>query len=143
MAYDLDYYKRQLRYKRQEIEKQRRKNGQIKEQISKLEWAYQRLANIKKNDNPNAEWVKSDSKLKYIAPNVQWRGNAKNKFDEKVKGDVKKTAKDFYKSIDQMQDEVGRALAKKRGELDSGSWLVNSLNRSIQWLDSTIRNWTN
>lgn len=143
MAYDLDYYKCQLHYKRQKSENQRKKNKQIRDEINSLEWAYRRLGNIKRDGSFSAAGVKNDSKLKYIAPNVQWRGNAKNKFDKKIKGDVKKAANDFYKSIDQMQDEVGRALAKKRGELDSGSWLVNSLNKSIQWLESTIRNWTN
>lgn len=39
MAYDLDYYKRQLRYKRQKIENQRKKNRQIRDEISSLEWA--------------------------------------------------------------------------------------------------------
>lgn len=143
MAYSLDYYKYQKRQTENQIRARRQKNAVIQQEINQLQNAYNKLGKIKKDNLNNALLVKNNSKLSKVAGNVQWRGNSKKQFDDVMKNQVSNAAKDFYSSIDAMQDEIGRALDRKRGEYDTGSQILNGLNRTWNNLSGIIRNWVN
>lgn len=143
MAYSLDDYKRFLRNKKNEIVNRREKNKKIKQEIDRLQKAYDDLMDIKRQSYPDAEYIKGQVKVNKLAPNVQWRGKAKNDFDKIVNNSAKDAAKSFFNSIDDMLDDVGTALYRKRGEYDTGISILNGLNSSKQWLEGIIRNWVN
>ncbi len=143
MGYTLDYYKNYLRNTLSKIEDRKKRNQKLKDEIAQLRKAYNRMHAIKCQNNPCADSVRDDSQLKKIAPDVKWRGKYKKDFDEILKDSVKKQAKDFDKSIDQMQDEIMRAIKKKEGEYDTGSFTLNTLNKTRTWLEGVVKNWTN
>ena len=143
MAYSLEYYKRKLQIQNSEIRNRKRKNQIIKQQVDELQRAYDKMKTIKSYAMPNANQIKKDVKLDSIAPGVAWRGHYKKSFDNVVKNDVKRASNDFYKSIDTMLDQIGTALSRKKGEYDTGIGALNALNRSKNWLEGVIRNWTN
>lgn len=143
MAYSLDYYKNQKRITENQIRDRRSKNQRILGEINQLQTAYNKLGNIKRNNAQNAQLIKDKAKLDKVAGSAQWRGNSKKQFDNVMNSQVKQAAKDFYSSIDAMQDEVGRALDRKRGEYDTGSQILNGLNRTLNNLAGIIRNWVN
>lgn len=143
MAYSLDYYKRSLRNKQNELNTRKAKNKKLKGEIERLEAAYEKLKRIKDNASPDAEYVKKQVKINKLAPDVAWRGKSKKDFDKIIDNEAEKAAKDFYKSIDRMLDQVGSELSRKRGSYDTGIGAVNALNKSINWLSGVIRNWTN
>lgn len=143
MAYSLDYYKYQKRQTENQIRDRRQKNAVIQQEITQLQNAYNKLGKIKRDNANNALLVKNNSKVDKVAGNVQWRGNSKKQFDNVMKNQVSNAAKEFYGSIDAMQDEIGRALDRKRGEYDTGSQILNGLNRTWNNLSGIIRNWVN
>lgn len=143
MAYSLAYYQQSLRNKRRELENRKAKNKKLAGEIERLENAYNKLKKIKKDASPDAEYIKKQVKVDKLAPNVAWRGKAKNDFDWIIDKDAKSAANEFYDKIDEMLDAVNTALSQKKGSYDTGLGVVNSLNRSISWLSGVIRNWTN
>lgn len=143
MAKSLDDYKSEKRSLENQIYYRRIKNNRIQGEISRLEAAYNKLGDIKKNNPDNAKKVKDNSKLKKVADNVEWRGKYKKQFDNAMNDRVSSAAKDFYDSIDEIQDEIGRALSDKKGEYDTGSQVLNGLNRAWNNVAGIIRNWVN
>ncbi len=143
MAYTLDYYKRQLRAKNTEIANRKAKNKKIKQEVDRLQRAYDKLMAVKRRNTPDAEFIKQQVKVDKLAPNVKWRGKYKNDFDNLVKNDAKDAAKEFFDSIDKMLDQVSKELYKKKGSYDTGIAALNALNRGKNWLEGVIRNWVN
>lgn len=143
MAYTLEYYKSRQRAVSAQIAARKSSNARIEQDIRALETAYNQLGKIKRSNASNAQEVKDNAKLSKVAGNVQWRGNSKKKFDSVMNDRVSNSARDFYNSIDAMQDEVGRALDRKRGEYDSGSSILNGLNKTFNNIAGIIRNWVN
>lgn len=143
MAYTLEYYKSRRRYVSAQIAARKFSNARIEQDIRALENAYNQLGKIKRSNAQNAQSVKDNAKLSKIAGDVQWRGHSKKEFDSVIKDQVSGSARDFYSSIDAMQDEVGRALDRKRGEYDSGSLILNGLNKTLNNITGIIRNWVN
>lgn len=143
MAYTLDYYKRQLRAKNTEIANRKAKNRKIKQEVDRLQRAYDKLMAVKRRNTPDAEFIKQQVKVDKLAPNVKWRGKYKNDFDNLVKNDAKDAAKEFFDSIDKMLDQVGKELYKKKGSYDTGIASLNALNKGKNWLEGVIRNWVN
>lgn len=122
------------------ISSRKAKNARISREIERLEIAYNKIKKIK---DGNAVVVKSEAKLNKVAGNVAWRGYSKNQFDSRMEDMVSPAAVEFYKSIDNILDEIGRALAKKRGEYDTGFSLFNELNKRFNEVVGTINNWFN
>lgn len=143
MAKSVDDYKAEQRRLENKIYNQKRHNEKIAREIARLEDAYNKLGKIKRDNTYNADLVRDKTNLKQVAGNVKWKGNHKNQFDYEMKWVTTSAAKDFFNSIDEMQDEIGRALAKKRGEHDYGVGILNGLNRAWNSVVMTIRNWTN
>ncbi len=143
MAKSLDDYKCEKRNLENQIYSQRKKNEKISGEIQRLEDAYKKLGKIKRDNAQNADKVRDNVKLKNVANDVAWRGQYKNQFDDVMNDYVKKAGKDFFNSIDEIQDEIGRALDQKRGEYDTGSRVLNGLNRAWNNVAGIIRNWVN
>lgn len=143
MAHTLNYYKSRQRYISAQISSRKAKNAKIQRDIRELESAYEQLGKIKRSNLQNAQTVRDQAKLSKVAGDVEWRGNYKKQFDSIMNDRVSRAARDFYNSIDAMQDEVGRALDRKRGEYDSGSLILNGLNKTLNNITGIIRNWVN
>ena len=143
MANTLDQYQRQRRQTENQIRERTSKNEALKREIDRLQKAYDQMGNIKKNNDVNASLVKSRAKGSYVAGNVAWRGQSKKEFDNIMKDQVEKEAKKFYKSIDDMQDEIGSALSRKKGEFNTGNSILNGLVKTWNYVNGVIRNWTN
>lgn len=143
MAKTLSDYKTEQTRLESQIASQRAKNNRIAGEINRLETAYNKLGNIKRNNASNAEQVRDNTKLNKVAGNVEWRGKYKDQFDNAIKDRATPAAKDFFDSIDEMQDEIGRALDRKRGEYNTGSSILNGLNRAWNNVAGIIRNWVN
>lgn len=143
MAKTLDDYKREQRDLERKIATRKSNNARISGEIKRLEAAYKKLGNIKSHNADNADKVRNDAKLNKVAGGVEWKGDSKNLFDDVMTYNVLPAAKDFYKSIDDIHDEIGRALDRKRGEYDTGIGILNGLNRSWNNVVGIIRNWVN
>lgn len=143
MEKTLDDYKWEKRNLESQISSRRARNNVIAGQISRLETAYNKLGNIKRHNPDNADKVRDNTKLNKVANDVEWRGKYKDQFDNAMKDRASPSAKDFFDSIDEMQDEIGRALSSKRGEYDTGSAILNGLNRAWNNVSGIIRNWLN
>lgn len=143
MAKTLDDYRSEKRRLEIQISNQRSKNARISGEIARLESAYKKMGKIKRDNADNADKVRDNSKLNKVAGNVEWRGKYKDQFDNAMKDRVAPSAKDFFNSIDEMQDEIGRALDRKRGEYNTGSSILNGLNRAWNNVSGIIRNWFN
>lgn len=139
----LDDYKAEKRSLEIQISNQRSKNERISGEISRLETAYNKMGKIKRDNANNAAKVRDNTKLNKVAGSVEWRGKYKDQFDNAIKDRASPAAKDFFDSIDDMQDEIGRALDRKRGEYDTGSSVLNGLNRAWNNVSGIIRNWFN
>ena len=140
MAYSLDYYRSWRNRISSQIADRRRKNNQLNSEISQLQTAYNKLKRIK---DDYASPIRNDVKRSKCVGDVRWRGQHKKEFDKVLDDNVKNDAKTFVNSIDAMLDEVGRAIHSKRSQLDSGSRVINSLQRTYSWISSEIRNLTN
>lgn len=143
MGHTLEYYKSQKLRTEIQIRDRQNSNARIQQEIKQLENAYNKLGRIKRSNQQNAQSVKDNAKLAKVAGNVQWRGNSKKQFDDVMKNQVTSASREFFNSIDAMHDEVGRALDRKRGEYDTGSLILNGLNRTLNNLTGIIRNWVN
>lgn len=143
MSKSLDDYKSEKRKLEIRISNRRKQNAKISREISRLQAAYEKMGRIKRENFDNANKVKDNTKLNKVAGNVQWRGKYKDQFDNAIKDRATPAAKDFFNSIDAMQDEIGRALDKKRGEYNTGSSILNGLNRAWNNVSGIIRNWVN
>ena len=143
MAKSLDDYKSEKRSLEIQISNRRSQNARISGEISRLQAAYDKMGKIKRDNLDNADKVKDNTKLNKVAGNVQWRGKYKDQFDNAMKDRATPAAKDFFDSIDAMQDEIGRALDRKRGEYNTGSSILNGLNRAWNNVAGIIRNWVN
>lgn len=143
MAKTLDDYKLEKRNLEAQISSQKAKNKIIGEEIRRLETAYNKLGNIKRNNENNADKVRDNTTLGKVADNVEWRGKYKDQFDNAMKDRATPSAKEFFNSIDDIHDEIGRALSRKRGELETGSIILNRLNRTWNNVVGIIRNWVN
>lgn len=143
MEYTLDYYKNKRWQTERQINDQKSKNASIQQQIEQLEAAYDQLGNIKRFNQQNAQAVIDKAKLSKVADGVEWRGDFKKQFDSVMNNQVSQAARDFYNSIDEIHDEIGTALDRKRGEYDTGSQILNGLNRSWNYFTGIIRNWVN
>ena len=143
LEYSLDYYKSRKRQTEREINSRRAQNQRIQNEIDELEAAYRKLGAIKRTNYNNADSVRDSSKASKITNNVQWRGKTKNQFDDFLNNQLKNAGKSFYDSIDKMQDEIGTAIANKKGQLSTGIGILDKLNKTWNWLGGVIRNWTN
>lgn len=143
MAKTLDDYKLEKRNLEAQISSQKAKNKKIGEEIRRLETAYNKLGDIKRNNENNADKVRANTTLDKVANNVEWRGKYKDQFDNAMKDRATPSAKEFFNSIDDIHDEIGRALSRKRGDLETGSSFLNSLNRTWNNVVGIIRNWVN
>ena len=143
MAYTLEYYKRKKIKVENEIRNIRSKNQNTMQEIERLKEAYDKLGKIKRYNEQNAQQVLEKAKYSNLISDAQWRGRSKKEFKSETKNGVSKSARKFYNSIDDVQDEIGRALDQKRGELNSGSITLNSLNKLNNKIYGIIRNWTN
>ena len=143
MAKSLEDYRLEKRRLEIRISNQKSRNARISGEISRLQAAYDKLGRIKRTNADNAEKVREKTKLNKVAGNVQWRGKYKDQFDNAMKDRATPAAKEFFYSIDDMQDEIGRALDKKRGEYNTGSYILNGLNRAWNDVTGIIRNWFN
>lgn len=139
----LDDYKWERQDLENKIYNRRIKNQRIAGEISRLQAAYNKLGDIKRNNIESAEKVKNNTKLNKVANDVAWRGKYKDRFDRVMKDSATPAAKDFFDSIDEIHDEIGRALSAKRGEYDTGSTILNGLNRAWNNVVGIIRNWGN
>lgn len=143
MAKQLSYYQQRRTALEKQIRSIKKKNQKISAEIDRLEEAYNKLGKIKRDNEHNADKVRDMTKLKKVAGDVKWRGKNKNDFDDIMDDKASPAAKDFFRSIDEMHDEVGKALYKKKGELQSGSTTLNVLNKTYQNVKGIIKNWTN
>ena len=143
MAKTLADYKAELKELERKITARREKNNKLAGEISRLETAYNKMGQIKRHNDNNADKVRDDTKLKKVAKDVEWKGKLKDQFDAVMDDSAPPAASDFFNSIDEMHDEIGRALSNKRSEYDTGSSILNGLNRSWNAVSSTIRNWIN
>ncbi len=143
MAKTLNDYKKEKQNLENQISSRKAKNKQISGEINRLQTAYNKLADIKRNNYNNAEKVKNNTKLVKVADKVEWRGQYKDRFDNAMKDIATPAAKAFYDSIDAIHDEIGKALSNKRGEYNTGSSILNSLNKSWNNVTGIIRNWVN
>ena len=143
MAKSLDDYKAEESSLVRQISSRKKKNKKIKEEIDRLKDAYEKLGRIKRKNAENADLVRDKTKLNKVAKKVAWRGEYKDRFDYSMKYCATPAAKDFFESIDDMQDEIGKALDKKQAEYDSGIGILNGLNKAWQAVSGTIRNWGN
>ncbi|MBE5872845.1 MAG: DUF5082 domain-containing protein [Lachnospiraceae bacterium] len=143
MAKSLDDYKSEKKSLENQISSRKSKNARISREIARLEDAYNKMGKIKRNNDNNADKVRDNTKLNKVAGNVEWRGKYKDQFDNAMKDRATPAAKDFFDSIDAMQDEIGRALDKKRGEYNTGSSILNGLNKAWNNVSGIIRNWVN
>ena len=143
MAKSLEDYKSEKRSLERQIADRRRQNARISGEIQRLEAAYDKMGRIKLSNYDNADKVRDLTRLDKVAGNVKWRGNYKDQFDNVIKDWAVPAAKDFFNSIDEMQDEIGRALDRKRGEYNTGSAILNGLNRAWNDVSGIVRNWFN
>ncbi len=143
MAKTLEDYKGEKRSLEGQISSRRAHNERIAQEIERLEKAYNKLGDIKRHNWDNADKVRDNTKLDKVAGNVAWRGKYKDQFNNAMKDRATPAAKDFFKSIDDMHDEIGSALSRKRGEYDTGSSILNGLNRAWNNVSSIISNWVN
>ena len=143
MAYTIDYWRRQKIIKEQQRRNQKSKNDRIKSEISELEKAYNKVAQLKNQANVSASTIRKKVKHDALAKDLKWRGKSKNDFDKKVKDGVKNAADKYYLSIDAVQDEIGRAIDSKRREYSTGIALLDGINRSLININGIIRNWFN
>lgn len=143
MAKTLDDYRWEKSSLEEKIRARKSKNAIISSEISRLETAYNKLGNIKHHNLYNADKVRDDTKLKKVAKDVAWRGKYKDQFDNAMKDRATPAAKDFFESIDEMHDEIGRALDAKRGEYKTGSIVLDGLNKAWNNVAGIIRNWVN
>lgn len=143
MAVTLDSLQSQLSNLVNDIHYRRQKNNTLRAEINELQKAYDKIGNIKKNNQNNANRIKNEVKLSKIAGGVAWKGQAKKEFDNIINNEVKNAANEFYNSIDRIQDEIGRILRQKKGEYDTGVGALNWLNRSYNNVYWQIRNWVN
>ena len=143
MAKNLDDYKAERKSLEYKISTQKSKNKSILKDVEVLEKAYDDLGKIKSENPSNADLVRDKTQLKKVAGDVAWRGWYKDMFDYDMKNSATPAAKDFYKSIDKIHDEIGKALDKKRKEYSTGIGIVDGLNRLLININGTIRNWTN
>lgn len=139
----LDDYKAEKRDLEGQISSRTAANERIAGEISRLERAYNKLGDIKRNNLYNADKVRANTKLDKVADNVEWRGKYKDLFDNAMKDGATPAAGDFFDSIDAIHDEIGSALSSKRGEYDTGSSILNALNRAWNNVAGIIRNWFN
>ncbi len=140
MAYDLSYYQRRRITLNNQISDRRRKNQQIQREIDRLQTAYDNLKRLKNNE---ADSLRRDVKLKNCGNGLSWRANSKTNFDNHVNNDLKKSADHYYSDIDRMLDNIGKTIGRKKGDIDYGNSLINSWNRTLQSVISTINNWFN
>lgn len=143
MAHKKEYYEKEKRKLEKQIREIKGKNNKVLSEVRELEKAYNKLGRIKRSNANNAALVKTNSSLSKVAGNVKWKGKAKEKFDKYMKSDVSSAANKFYQSIDRMHDEVGRALDRKRGELNTGVGGLDILNKKLNKVMGFIRNLTN
>ena len=143
MAKTLDDYKAEKRSLEIQIANRKKQNERISGEISRLETAYNKMGKIKRDNAYNADKVRDNTKLNKVAGDVEWRGNYKDQFDKTMKDRATPAAKEFFDSIDDMHDEIGKALDRKRGEYDTGFSILNGLNRSWNNVTGIIRNWFN
>lgn len=143
MAKTLDDYKSEQISLENQISSRRARNERIAGEVRRLETAYNALGDIKRNNINNADKVRDNTKLKKVADNVEWRGKYKDQFDNAMKDRATPSAKDFFDSIDDIHDEIGRALSSKRGEYDTGFSILNDLNRAWNNVTGIIRDWVN
>ena len=143
MAKSLEDYKSEKRSLERQIANRRNQNARISGEIRRLEAAYDKMGKIKRSNYDNADKVRDNTKLDKVAGNVKWRGKYKDQFDNAMKDRATPTAKDFFNSIDEIQDEIGRALDRKRGEYNTGSSILNGLNRAWNDVSGIVRNWFN
>ncbi len=137
MAYSLDYYKKQEKKVMAQIQREKKSNKKLDDEIDELQRAYDKLGKIKRN---HAQSVKDMAKLDKIAGDAKWRGHEKNKFDDTVNDHVKKDAKRFYESIDAIQDEIGKAIDKKKGQKYNKLGVISNLNKTLINIRGSIRN---
>lgn len=95
MAKTLDDYKWEKRNLESQISSRRAKNDRIAGEIRRLETAYNKLGDIKRNNYNNADKVRDNTKLNKVANDVQWRGKYKDQFDNAMKDRATPSAKDF------------------------------------------------
>lgn len=143
MAKTLDDYKLEKRSLEIKITDRIAKNKKILEEIARLEVAYNKMGRIKRDNPDNADKVKTKTKISNVAGNVEWKGEYRDLFDDTMKCMTTPAAKKFFNSIDAMQDEIGKALDKKRGEYNTGSSILNGLNKAWNNVMGIIRNWVN
>ncbi len=143
MAKSLEDYKSEKRSLERQIANRRNQNARISGEIRRLEAAYDKMGKIKRSNYDNADKVRDNTKLDKVAGNVKWRGKYKDQFDNAMKDRATPAAKDFFNSIDEIQDEIGRALDRKRGEYNTGSSILNGLNRAWNDVSGIVRNWFN
>lgn len=143
MAVTIDSLNSQLSNIVNDIYNRRQRNNALQAEINELQKAYDKLGNIKKNNQNNANRIKNEAKLNKLAGGVAWKGQSKKDFDNVVNNEVKNAVNEFYNSIDRMQDEIGRIIGQKKGELDSGIGAINWLNRRYNDVYWQIRNWGN
>lgn len=140
MANSLNYYKNQKISIQNKINQTRRKNQNISKEIERLRTAYNSVYALKHHD---ADDFKKYLKLSNCGSGLEWRADCKDKFDDYIKNEIKESADSFYKQIDKLLDAISTEIGRKQGEYDSGIGLINSLNKSLSWVTSVIRNWTN
>lgn len=143
MAYTIEYWKRQKIINEQKKKAQIDKNNKILNEIIELERAYKKVGQYKSGSGTTASTVRKNAQLDKLAKDLKWRGKSKKNFDKKVKDDVKIAADRYYSSIDAVQDEIGRALDRKRQELSTGIFILDGINRALISINGTIRNWIN
>ena len=143
MAKSLDDYKTEQKSLQRKISSRKEKNKKLSGEIERLKDAYEKLGKIKRKNTENADLVRDKTKLNKVAKNVAWRGEYKDRFDYSMKYCATPAAKDFFDSIDDMQDEIGKALDRKQAEYDYGIGILNGLNKAWEAVTGTIRNWVN
>lgn len=143
MSKSLDEYKAEQKSLQRKISSRKEKNKKLSGEIERLKDAYEKLGKIKRKNTENADLVRDKTKLNKVAKNVAWRGEYKDRFDYSMKYCATPAAKDFFDSIDDMQDEIGKALDRKQAEYDYGIGILNGLNKAWEAVTGTIRNWVN
>ena len=125
------------------INSEKSKQTRLNEEIDRLKRAYERVQNLKNNE---AENLVSKTKPKNSTVGYDWRGKWKDDFDGIFEDKVSPYSKKLVKSnveLDEMADEILRAINKKEDEVDASEGIVRTCKRVIRDLKTFWETLTN
>lgn len=136
----LNDLKRQKQNLITEINRIKTKNNAIQKDVDRLKTAYDKLKKLKDND---ANALKKDLKRSVCIGELQWKSNVCNEFNRWMDENIKRNANDFYDSIDDMLDQLNKAISKKKSQKTTGLKSIDRLNKSYNDVCTAISNFFN